>query len=136
LGPAEALGLRYADGLEVLTASSSARAMPGEPVGLALSWVVHGSPYMDLVWDVSLLDRNGREVARGTGIRHGVDSITPGEVVVSWFTLGIPSEALLGAYRLRVRRFDQPDGRAMPLVSADGQTALEWSSRPIDVFRG
>jgi hypothetical protein len=107
--------------VEVRAASSSARALPGQPVALVMSWVAEAPPSTEIVWDVALLDPKGREVSRGTGVRHAA---TQSEILVSWFTLGIPAESPTGAYTARVRRLD-PVGRS----------TSEWSSGPIDVFR-
>ena len=95
--------VHYADGVRVLAASTSARGRPGEPVALALRWVADVPLQNELVWDVALLDPRGREVARGTGLRH---SPSPGDEVVSWFTLGIAAESPVGAFTVRVRRLD------------------------------
>jgi hypothetical protein len=132
------LGLRYADGVEVLAASSKGLVRPTEPASLAISWridspsVAAGGP---LVWQVALYDPLGQEIATGTGLQHDLAAGTPGEVILSWFTLETPSDATPGRYQLRLRRLDRPKGQPVSFVARSGETASEWSSAPMDLVR-
>jgi hypothetical protein len=136
LGPPQPLDVHYPDGVAALAASSNGRAAPGEQVGLAMSWIVNyrDRPAGDQVlWQVALYDPSGEEVATGTGLPHDVTGGIPNEVIVSWFSLDTPADAPPGRYQLRVRRVDRPNGQPLPFIGANGQTASEWSSNPIDV---
>jgi hypothetical protein len=132
LGKDTQLDLRYDDGVELRAASSSASALAGQPVALVMSWVADQPSSNEVAWDVALLDPRGREVARGSGVRHRP---MPGDVVVSWFTLAIPSESPLGSYEVSVRLLDRVDGQPVRFVDSAGHPASEWRYGPINVFR-
>jgi hypothetical protein len=136
LATPETLGLRFADGVELLAASSKGRVRPTEPLSLAMSWVANdpsraaGDP---LLWQVGLYDASGEEIVTGTGLQHAIDASTPREVILSFFTLETPSAAPPGRYQLRLRRLNRPKGEPVPFVTGNGETASEWSSAPVDV---
>ena len=130
LGPLEALDLHYADGVVALFASDSSGAAPGQPVALAMSWVMDDSARAagdSVVWEVSADDPAGHEVARDAGVAHDAVSISPGEVVLSWFRLETPPGAPPGPYQLHVRRVDRANGQTLPFVDGGGATGLEWT---------
>jgi hypothetical protein len=139
LGPPSQLDLLYADGVAVLAESSSARALAGERVGVAISWMVE-NPVLaagDRVqWQVSLFDPVGEEIESGTGLEHHATSNTPREVVLSWLSVETPTDAPPGAYQLRIRRVDRPNGQPVPFVRTDGQMASDWSPDPIQLGKG
>ena len=138
LSPSQQLGLHYADAVDVLAAASELRTEPGGQVSLAMTWTV-GDPGRaagtQVLWQVSLLNAQGDEIVKDTGLQHDVTGATSREVVLSWFTLETPTDAPAGQYRLRLRRVDRRNGEPLPFVQPDGGSGSEWSSEPIQLIR-
>jgi hypothetical protein len=131
----ESFDVYYADGVRVLSASTTRVVAPGESVGLALTWMIdHHSPESltnRLVWELSLYDPSGHEVRRVAGLPHDSALLADGEVVVSWITAGTDTAAAKGLYQVHMDRIDPVTRRPLPAIDAN----TEWSSGTVEVHR-
>jgi hypothetical protein len=129
----ESLDVSYADGVRVLSESTTRRLSPGESVGLALTWTIEQhspQPLTNrLVWEMSVYDPSGREVRRIAGIPHDWAQLADGEVVVSWITVATPPEAAEGVYQVHVDRLDPVSRKPIPSIGA----GPEWSSGTVEI---
>ena len=123
----------YADGVRVLSTSTTQRVAPGESAGLALMWTLdHHVPdplTPRLVWEMSLYDPSGREVRRVAGLPHDFGELADGDVVLSWITVATVREAPEGVYQVRVNRLDPQTRKPVPSVGA----GAEWSAGTVEV---
>jgi hypothetical protein len=131
----ESVEVSYADGVKVLSQSTTRVASPGESVGLALSWTIdHHVPEPltnRVVWEMSVYDPSGREIRRVAGLPHDPAQLADGEVVVSWITASPDREAPEGVYQVHANRLD-PQSRK-PVAPTSG--GAEWSAGSVEVRR-
>jgi hypothetical protein len=129
----QALDVSYADGVRVLSASTTRTVGPGESVGLALTWTLdHHMPNPltpRLVWEMSLYDASGREVRRIAGLPHDWGQLADGDVVMSWITVMTARETPEGEYQVRVNRLDPQTRKPVASLGAGD----EWSSGTVEV---
>jgi hypothetical protein len=135
LTPPEPLDVSYADGVKVLSASTTRAVTPGESIGLALTWSVDhpsAAPVTSrLLWEISVYDPSAHETRREAGLPHDWAYLAPGEVVVSWFPVPTANEAAEGLYQVHVRRLDPVTGSPVPASRPDA----EWISGRVEVRR-
>jgi hypothetical protein len=135
LTPPESLDVSYADGVRVISASTTREVAPGESLGLALTWTVdHPSPEpltRRLVWEMSLYDPSAREVRRVAGLPHDWAQLDAGEVVVSWIPVATSPEAAEGVYQVHVNRLDPRSRKPVAPIAAEA----EWGSGSVEVSR-
>ncbi len=133
LTPPQPVDVAYADGVRVLSTSTTRRVAPGESAGLALMWTLdhHVSEPLTprLVWEMSLYDPSGREVRRIAGLPHDFGQLADGDVVLSWITVATAREAPEGVYQVRVNRLDPQTRKPVASVGA----GTEWSSGTVEV---
>jgi hypothetical protein len=133
LTPPESLDVSYADGVRVLSASTTRGVTPGESVGLALTWTVDRSALEPLtnrlLWEMSLYDPSGREVRRVAGVTHDWAQLADGQVVVSWITVATDRDPMEGVYQVHVNRLDPVTRKPVSASTADA----EWSSGTVEV---
>jgi hypothetical protein len=125
----------YADGVRIVSASTTKVVSPGESVGLALMWTLdHHSPEPltnRLLWEVSLYDPSAHEIRRIAGMSHDWAELVDGKVVLSWITASTTPDFKDGVYQVHVDRIDPQTRRPIPAVDG-GQ---EWSAGTAE-FRG
>jgi hypothetical protein len=125
----------YADGVKVLSQSTTRVASPGESVGLALSWTFDhhvNEPLTNrVVWEMSVYDPSGREIRRVAGLAHDPAQLADGDVVVSWITASPDREAAEGVYQVHANRLDPISRKPVPPSSGNA----EWSAGAVEVRR-
>jgi hypothetical protein len=135
LVPPQTLGVSYADGVKVLSASTMRTVDPGESVGVALIWTVDqpsAAPLTNrLLWQMSLYNASNDEVGRQAGLPHDWGELSPGKVVVSWITVPTARETAEGAYQVRLSRLDPVTRQPVAANGAGG----EWDSGKVEVRR-
>jgi hypothetical protein len=135
LTPPGSLDVGYADGVRVLSQSTTRSVRPGESLGLALTWTVDGpSPEPltpRLVWEMSLYDPSDHEVRRVAGLAHDWSQLSDGDVIVSWIPVATAPEAAEGLYQVHVNRLDPLSREPIPAIG----TAAEFSSGAVEVRR-
>src|SRR5262249_39323559 len=131
----ESLDVSYADGVKVLSESTTRVVTPGESVGLALTWTMdHHSPEPltnRLVWELSLYDPSGHEVRHVAGLPHDWAQVADGEVVVFGTGVARDTAAAGGLYRVHMDRIAPVTRKPLPAIGA----GAEWSSGTVEVRR-
>jgi hypothetical protein len=129
------LDVSYADGVRILSASTTRVLSPGESVGLALTWTLdHHSPQPlsnRLVWEMALYEPSGREVRRVAGLAHDWAQLADGEVVLSWIPVATAPDASEGIYQVQVDRLHPITREPLPAVNSDA----EWSAGTVNLRR-
>jgi hypothetical protein len=131
----EPVGASYADGVKVLSVSTTRVVSPGGFVGLALTWTLdHPSPEAltrRLLWELSLYDPLGHEDGRVAGIPHAWADLADGKVVVSWITVSTDRDATEGVYQVHLDRLDPVTREPLTAIGTDA----EWSAGTVEVRR-
>lgn len=113
---------RWANGVVLLGYDVPQAVVPGDTLEVWLAWWVQTEPPpgSDDHFFVHLLDREGRLRSQHDGVPFPTSSWRAGDLVLSRFTVPIPSDLPPGLYPVRAGLYTYPDIQGVPVVDAMG----------------
>lgn len=113
---------RFANGVVFLGYDLPQAIAPGDTLEVWLAWWVQVGPPpgSDSHFFVHLLDGEGHLRSQHDGVPYPTSSWRAGDLVLSRFTIPVPSDLPSGAYEVRAGLYTYPDIRGVPVVDAAG----------------
>lgn len=113
---------RFANGIALLACGMPQTAAPGDTLEVWLAWWVQAGPPpgSDYHFFVHLVDEEGHLRSQHDGVPFPTPSWRAGDLVLSRFTVPIPSDLPTGSYTVRTGLYTYPDIQGVPVADVAG----------------
>jgi hypothetical protein len=119
----------WANGAQLIGYQVSGELRPGGTARWVLVWRATDTPAEDVYyhWFNHLLDGEGQFISQRDGPSVIPAYWRPGDTVLNWFEIPIPSDAPPGEYMMRVGMYVYPEMKNVPVVDGMGHQSIgEW----------